>query len=73
MQIPIENHFPMDYDGALKIMKKIYIKPEVVIEFFESDSLLAASPTVTVNIGEDVEEASADTKEHSENWSTWDE
>lgn len=46
-------------------MKKNYIKPEIGIEFVEIESLLAASPTITVRNGEDVETASADSKEHN--------
>ena len=46
-------------------MKKNYIKPEIVIGFIELESLLAASEQIAMPLGDDVENATADTKEHN--------
>lgn len=49
-----------------KKMKKNYIKPEM-----ETESLLASSPTVSIRQGEDVEDMSANIKEHKGAWDVW--
>ena len=54
-----------------KKMKKNYIKPEMETECVETESLLASSPTVSIRQGEDVEDMSANIKEHKGAWDVW--
>lgn len=52
-------------------MKMNYITPAIIIEFVETECILAASPTVEVTVGDDVEITIADTKEHRGNRDVW--
>lgn len=52
-------------------MKKTYQKPTMAINFVETQTLISASPNVTVNSAQSVDAASVDVKSNSNSYDVW--